>query len=591
MNTTRISKKRAVSTIIGSFFFIIIMVAAFTAFVAMLNTNNEFFRTQLDVSQQEISKSREKFVVSACTDSGNSNRLKVFVENDGVVPVEITDLFIINKDTHYTNRYDITFDDSFVAIGQKNNILESQTITMSSTPYTYDIKVVSALGHSETISLPVANPSTPDPRLNVTAFAIPPEITNGGNVTIVMIARNVGNHTLYDVRPSGDFSILQSNVNANRTHLGPQHTPRLDPNEEMIFRWQYDVFGGVGTKVQFSNTVKAKLCEQTSTYDVLSKTEIVKSKIVTDFEIQAVGPDEPFARPKFYLAHPGPFVESNSDKGYFAVVVANPTNQTMTVYRISFQLMVPENDQIFSAVTAGTNPGVGTWSNPQQNVAEWVYTTGVNIPGRGVESWEASLTSDTASKDAPANVIAANIFTNFGQFGNTEKTSAIENDGTSAIVNLYQSTSSSGSDRIYHIEGITGGTAKTFYITIESSGHSSSRIDSGATLIITIPAGFTNLGSFSVSGSLNTPNTSNTYVKTFDDGSKQIRVTTSANIAGGSKATLSFSATPPDLEDTHLYVLHILATGTTDGGKQIIGAGSETVIQVCKSPSGGTCPP
>ena len=188
MNAIKISKKRAVSTIIGSFFFIVIMVAAFTAFIAMMNTNNEFFRTQLSVSNQEISKAKEEFIVSACTTT--NNKLNVYVENVGVVPTEIVDLFVTNKDTHAINRYDITFDDSFVPIGQRNNILDSQTITMSSTPYTYDIKVVSSLGNTETISLPVANPSTPDSRLAIKLITIPPLIQNNGNVTVTMTAFN-----------------------------------------------------------------------------------------------------------------------------------------------------------------------------------------------------------------------------------------------------------------------------------------------------------------------------------------------------------------------------------------------------------------
>src|SRR3990167_5477286 len=99
--------RKAISTIIGTFFFVIVMVGAFTAFILMMQTNSNFLNTQLGATQSEIEKIQGQFTIAAAYDSEIGNRLCVSVKNAGSTPLEIADLFIVNKTNNVVRQFDI----------------------------------------------------------------------------------------------------------------------------------------------------------------------------------------------------------------------------------------------------------------------------------------------------------------------------------------------------------------------------------------------------------------------------------------------------------------------------------------------------
>jgi len=55
MKSFNFKSRNAVSTIIGTFFFVIIMAGAFAAFIIMMQTNSNFLNTQLGANKLKFS--------------------------------------------------------------------------------------------------------------------------------------------------------------------------------------------------------------------------------------------------------------------------------------------------------------------------------------------------------------------------------------------------------------------------------------------------------------------------------------------------------------------------------------------------------
>ena len=131
MKSFNFKSRNAVSTIIGTFFFVIIMAGAFAAFIIMMQTNSNFLNTQLGASQNEIEKIQGQFTIASAYDSGIGNRLCISVKNSGSTPLEIADLFIVNKTNNVVRQFDIDFRDAFVPASSIRQILTNQPITLT----------------------------------------------------------------------------------------------------------------------------------------------------------------------------------------------------------------------------------------------------------------------------------------------------------------------------------------------------------------------------------------------------------------------------------------------------------------------------
>jgi len=622
-------KRKAISTVIGAFFFIVIMAGAFTAFILMMETNSKFLNIQLGASQNELQKIQEKFVISACTDSDNGNRLKVFVENTGTVPVEIADLFVINKtmSTKAVKQFDINFNDAFVPGGQKKNILQTQTLTMVSTPNTYDLKVVSSLGNSEIISLPVADPDEPDNRLAIQLISIPPLITNNANVTILMTASNRGDHILYDVQPDVEAPNFAPTVTPSSitvldvTQLEPRSIKQLNPTESVTFPWTYKIFGGIGSKINFTARAEAKLCSDTTTFDVKSATNSTRVTINEESNPSTIGPSQPFARPQFFIAFPNPYgsVAGGGDTGYFVLTVTNPTNTTLSVFSVNLALMFISTDdrQIIDSVTTADSIPTSGWTvagGSSRNTITWRdLSSPITIPEFSTFSFRTAVVHDgvPASADFPIIVIATNALTSFGQFGIVDKVTFTKGSdgGNMPIPNIFHckadpsqtgevcptasgSKTTLGNERLYNITGVPTGVPQRFNVTLVQSA-SAGTIDADSNLITVIPAGFLgidkNLFRCSGDGNLGNRGSGTTcpdaVIKTIDDGSKQITVPVKTAMTAGQKATFSFSAIPPATDEKQMYLFfHLLSGGAT--GIRSLGSVSEVVIQTCGTLTG-----
>jgi len=211
------SKKRGISSIVGGVFFLVLMVTGFTVYFLALDSQARMIDTQQIIADHEVAKIREKFVVAATSDSGDNNRLSLQVGNTGSTPVEIADIWIVDKTDadQPATQYELDYSDAHIPVGFSDNILTNTAIYLD--PKVYDIKVISTMGTIASIEYDVNGGSNV---LNAQMVAIPQDVRFGENVTVTLIITNIG-----------DFEI--NAVTANTLDVNPNQC-RDPPNPIFI---------------------------------------------------------------------------------------------------------------------------------------------------------------------------------------------------------------------------------------------------------------------------------------------------------------------------------------------------------------------
>ena len=119
-----------------------------------MEVQRDTISSQQAISNTIMEKSKEKFEISPSIDKDNNNRLSIQVKNIGTNPVEIGNVWIVNKSgTHAADNYTVNYVDSVIPQGYGTDILATNALYM--TPDDYDIKVVSTLGTIEKTALNV----------------------------------------------------------------------------------------------------------------------------------------------------------------------------------------------------------------------------------------------------------------------------------------------------------------------------------------------------------------------------------------------------------------------------------------------------
>ncbi|MBM3910350.1 MAG: hypothetical protein FJ356_01725 [Thaumarchaeota archaeon] len=592
MKIFNFKSRKAISTIVGTFFFVIVMVGAFSAFILMMQTNADFLNTQLDITQSEIQKIQGQFTIAAAYDDTGAvgKRLCVSVKNSGSTPLEIADLFIVNKTNNEVRQFDIDFRDAFVPASSIRKILDNQPITLR--PGIHDIKVVSTSGITQTTELKVFATSSPDPRFNVTAFVSPISSASGQNVTVGMHVHNRMNTTLINVQADGDPSVEPSEAVAEGFNpSGVRNYTRLDPNEDALFLWEPEFVGGVGSKLNF--TVRAKaLVEGCTSSSPIRNEDVVQLKVVPGVKRQIL------ASPETFISFPSPFGQTaaaNSNQGVFSVVVLNPTDRSVKVAQVAITILNPEDEDLLrgSGLTGIAPTGTAGWSQ-DKNVIFWKGTSAVTLKPFDMQTFSVfARPSSGIASDAPINTLFFNVYSSFGQFGKDQPFTFGAHVDNTAMVSLYAqnsfSSATQGGSPVYVYEDIPSGSTQTLHFTISNNGSTS--VDSSSTnrpyLLINIPPGLRNIADV-CSPAPCTGLTSGLVVHNlieFDDGSMQKPIELNTALAVQTARTYSMTATMPSISVPAHYIITLAANGTA--GSSLVGPLSEIILQVC--PDNG-CP-
>lgn len=596
--------RNAISTIVGTFFFIVVLVGAFAAFILMMQTNSEFLNTQLSTSQNEIEKIQGQFTIAAAYDAtGTSKRLCVSVKNSGSTPLEIADLFIVNETNNVVRQFDIDFRDAFVPVSSIRDILDNQPITLTAatgTGTTYDIKVVSTSGVAQTTELKVFPTAGQDPRLNVTGFVYPSNVASGQNVTVGMFVFNRANTTLINVQPNGDpIADPEEAVSLGYPFVTRGNITRLDPDEHAMFMWEPEFVGGVGSKITFLVRAKALVegCNESSY--IFNDSSTTGREGSPHIKVVPGVRREIAATPETFISFPNPFGDvSGTQYGTFSIVVQNPTDHPFKVSQVSIQLVNPADEDLVTSVT-GISPSTG-WTEGD-NIIVWSgLTSPITVKANDIEEWIVNAVPTNIATTTPVTSIIYNTYSAFGQFGKGPFTHGVQASPT-AIVNTYSTTSFGDQTPTFIFKDVPSGT-EGFRLNFTIANNGSQSVDSGSFMLINVPAGIRDLtnvtdgggdGEVTVTEDGLSAGLKITPILEFDDGSAQIPIKLTSDLTAGSFRTYSVRMTIPTISVPAFYTFTIVANGTANiqgGGDAAIGPIAEVVMQVCPTSGSFLCP-
>jgi hypothetical protein len=565
------------------------MIAGFSVLSLALDAQTDIVKTQRIVSDIEIKKQQEKFGISAST-YGN-NILNMSINNQGQNPVEISSIWITNKTLpdQPATRYEINYDDAYVPSGFKNNVLLTQSLQI--VPDTYDIKVISAFGTIKTIEFALGSVGSSGLRAEI--ITDPPDVIIGQNVTIAMLVTNTGSEPVNDVRPDD----LVFATTGSSTFIGSPANPipayaDLNGGASVMFTWDYQVIGVSGEELTFSSIARGNGGEVSG---MVSDISILREP--TDGGTG--GPFDPdivnegfYAKPQLFFTIPSPQGDSGDNEALWSVNVVNPIDAQMKVSKLVITAFAPganDNNKIFHLSGGDCDaeiqmivPTTG-WSCPTENVIMWQnQVTPITIPANSTLPFMIKLEpgKPAAGVGVESIIVQSSVFTTLGSFGKAGYQTAMS--GVSAsIANVYLSDAANSRDNA-NIKtsriGILPDNLETFNIVFaDMDNDATTTISDVSRLIINMPKEWTDVQVLSSAG-FDAPTKT-----TFGDGSTQIDAKLSSFIGDGAidARTIIFEARSPDVTRDELYVMYVLAQGTTLSPAGFsVGPLSEIVLQV-----------
>jgi len=547
---TKLNKKRGISTIIGGMIFLVLLTAGFSTFFLAMDVQSDTIDAQLSVSDSVIKKTQEQFDIAIATDDSSSYRLDIQVKNKGPNPVEISDIWIVNKTLadQPAKKIAVDYSDAFIPPGYGSSILENQRLTMVLGDY--DIKVISTLGTIKKAELNVGGNNY----LLAEMFTIPPDVAHNENVTLALRVTNVGPTEITGIAPVLDFNPSGILPLGADTWLSvpdlilPVIIPvDLMPSETTIFSWQatLNTNGPFDDKITFSNSASGT--ESTTGFVVTSNT--ASDKIVVRDPTGGVGggeeeviKDELFGKPQILMIMPNAAGDEDTneiDKPIWGVMVANPTDQDMYVTKIVITAISPRstsNDKMFAKGCEGINnkpeqpatifPTTDKWSCVEANQIQWKdIVTPQKVDPRSVFPFLVAVGSDNVGSsldDAINFIIQPIVFTTLGQFSRSSYGTTMYSADV-ALPNVFLArnpNSVAHADIMAELRAITEGDTIAFNATLaDLSSDDEYGINPGSRLIINIPKDWTFNGPICPTcySGFDPP-----IVTTFPDGSTQI---------------------------------------------------------------------
>jgi hypothetical protein len=541
-----------------------------------------------------------------------------------------------------TSTFDIPSDTSFLAPNSNipTNIVETLNLRMANTPDTelYQFKIISSLGNIEKLfvtctggacGLTGGGGGTFD--LYAQLLLDGPNGVNTKTSTAVMFVTNVGTATIYDVAPAtacskgAMFGVtpVSSTGDFNPCDLDPESIDELQPGQTALFKWDGLVTGNVGDVFTFQNFARGYDDESHTNPPVDSNPDIDTLEIIDPNDCGGCDSggeggetiillDDLLIRPSLFMTLPSPFgtAKDTAQNGLWGVNIANPTNSTMDVSKVTITAFAPGSQEQMIVFSTDQNAnhenvsppgaGIGDWcvgKNCGENVATWKnFDSPITLTPYSNESFFFKANPDGTTLEYEAIIVQSSVFTTSGSFGKPGyQTTMFGSGGTnnaSPIANVYLTDAINSRDKaniLGHRDGLRNGTAHNFAVTLaDMDNDDETAIAIGAKLIVNVPREWTNVSIFdgnTTNIEINpnpNPELAEPSIKEHGDGSIQIIATTDTHLGNGTNpntATLTFTATAPEKQTEKMYIMYVLGYGQTEADFSV-GPLSEVVIHV-----------
>lgn len=550
---------------------ILVTIGALNVVLWTMQQQNRVAESLIEKSNSSLSKLNEEIDISNVRIDGN--KLNMTVTNVGGAAATLKAIYIVNETANEQYRYDL----DLVVDGRESLKDVGQGIALIVKDDTeYSIRLITESGNTVTTSLtPLSTVAFP-----MQLYLIPPTPTPGENITALFAVTN----NLTDSELAGDVDLklyysLPCTPSPETCYVDKHVEPAsnittIAKGNTALFKWVFEVKAPDETYITFNASLANA---KQGNYELEKALIKVVDTAQTSFASEIVVSSSLVQKPEIFLIVPNPFGDS-SDKGLVGVVVANPTENTMTVSRIVVNTYSSKptgaggNEMLPSPCTSDITQVYPTsgWSCPHANMIEWKnIATPESIGGLEAQSFFLRIKPDDISDPEPAFTVAVAVFTNLGQFTKIGYSAGMDSNNLS-LANVYMTDTTDQGEAVQnsHIFGnvsnLEPGVVKRFNVTVaDLDTTTTTHIDSGTKLIVNVPRGFTGVTVQSYTG-FNVP-----QVVPYGDGTTQIIATLSVDVGdqGSAEAkVLSFDATPPipDPAAQRIYILYALLDGTAD---------------------------
>ena len=239
-------RRRGLTTIVGSVFFLIAIITAASYLTYSMNLFEDFSENVFAAEQERENRKNESFEISRLTIQNNTINLDV--HNSGDIPVSFTRLWIENvTGIDEVFKFDIN---NTVPIGITSKDILKDIPFIALETQSYKMKLVTDRGTTKEFFV---NSST-DP-LNIQLFALPETVpTNFKSTILLAVTNNATENTVYtNVQPI--LNVISLGANAVIEGPTPAPFPVLEKGNTAIFEWSYRITGDDGDKVRFEASV------------------------------------------------------------------------------------------------------------------------------------------------------------------------------------------------------------------------------------------------------------------------------------------------------------------------------------------------
>jgi len=598
-------RHRGVSSIVGGIIFLVLLTAGFSSFFVAMDVQSDTIDAYHDMSDLIRKKTQEQFSIAAATDDINNYQLGIQVKNEGPNPIQISNIWIINKSlpNQPAKSIPLNYSDAFIPTAYGLSILENQILKMDDPlltpgfPDLYDVKVVSTLGTIKQTELKVGGNNY----LKAELYTIPPDVHLNENVTIALRVTNVGKTLVTDVTPDNIPPLVDNPGWVDIFELVSPLSVDLEPTESTIFSWDVTLSntGTVGAKLQFTDSVSGT--ESLTGYLVSSNTASNKI-ILREDKTGGLGVIKTnlHSKPQIQVILPAPFGDISADghdKGLWGVNVVNPTETIMNVTKVVFTAIDPEGGggfQVFKrnqCFPENISPlplgGPGKWVCDLDNQLTWIDTVNpVQIPPRSVASFLAKIESNDiggGGKDLQSMPIHVTVVTSSGQFGKAGYDSSMSSS-EDVIANIFVGNGfgTINNNNVNSIRtGIISNSIQTFDIWLADFGTIDAAKIKGknpnnklTSLIINVPQDWEVQLPLPPSNDVNWK----MVYYSFPDGSSQI-IGKLKNDLWNDGRKITFDVKAPIVTDKNMYVMHALANGLSEADFTVSPL-TEIVLQV-----------
>ncbi len=574
------SDRRALSSIIGLAFMIIVLAAALGTTAWVLQQQGRV-STEVSLKTNEyLNRLNEKVEISKVRI--NNDKLNLTLSNNGGSAAQVKTIYVVNETSSPKEQF--RYDVDYLVDGRSTvaNVGQSMPFVAKNTT-SYSIRVITEVGNAASATYsPVSAINLP-----LLLSVVPGTVTTGENVTLLYTITNnsTGNDPLM-IYPTITNSISCPGgltCTATKVSSGPskvviekghfaliKETYRIDGPPNMLV-----TFNGSFAGAKSGNYVTAK-----ATVIVVTLSQDLISGIAT--------------KPEMFLILPGPFGDSGQN-GLWGVVVVNPTNSPMSVSRVMVTAFTASHTGDVVMVTSCPLVAIfpttsAEWSCPHNNMIQWKDLASPEslAPGETKSFLVRVRPNNLNIVEDPGITVTSTVYTDIGIFTKAGFTTAM-GDAANPLGNVYLTdttntgTGSGGAlnnvNMFGHLSNIPPASTQTFHVAMaDLDTVDTTRINSGARLIINVPPGFSNV---QVTSSVNFAAPT---VTVRADGITQIigvRTGHTGDSTSGEAAVIRFTAITPSPPTDTTYIMFAFIDGLTNASPQIsAGALAQIALEI-----------